>query len=111
MYVEKSFDWDNFDTNNSNLSLFSEKKIIEVRFLTKSVGINAEKKILDYSENISSDIIMIFRLPELKAADFRKKFLGVKNNNVGLIRIYPMTKRNMVEELTYLVLKNKYNII
>ena len=43
---------------------------------------------------------MIFRLPELKAADFVKKFLGVKNNNVGLIRIYPMTKRNMVEELT-----------
>ena len=110
VYVEKSFDWDNFDTNNSNLSLFSEKKIIEVRFLTKSVGVNAEKKILDYSENISSDIIMIFRLPELKAADFRKKFLGVKNNNVGLIRIYPMTKRNMVEELTYLVQKNKYNI-
>ena len=27
VYVEKSFDWDNFDTNNSNLSLFSEKKL------------------------------------------------------------------------------------
>ena len=56
---------------NSNYR-YLVKKIIEVRFLTKSVGINAEKKILDYSENISSDIIMIFRLPELKAADFRK---------------------------------------
>ena len=88
-----------------------KKKIIEIRFLTKSVGINAEKKILNYSENISSDTIIIFRLPELKAADFRKKFLGIKNDNVGLIRIYPMTKKNMVEELTYLVQKNKYNII
>ena len=27
MYVEKSFDWDSFNSSNSNLSLFSSKKI------------------------------------------------------------------------------------
>ena len=47
IYVEKSFDWSDFESINSNLSLFSSKKIIELRFLTKSVGLPAEKKILE----------------------------------------------------------------
>ena len=99
IYVEKSFDWSNFESLNSNLSLFSSKKIIELRFLTKSVGLPAEKKILEISENFSNENILIFRLPELKASDFKKKYLGVNNINVGLIRLYPMTKKNIVDEL------------
>ena len=31
MYVEKTFDWNNFNSINSNMSLFSEKKIIELK--------------------------------------------------------------------------------
>ena len=75
IYVEKSFDWSNFESLNSNLSLFSSKKIIELRFLTKSVGLPAEKKILEISENFSNENILIFRLPELKASDFKKNIL------------------------------------
>ncbi len=99
MYVEKSFDWDSFNSSNSNLSLFSSKKVIELRFLTKSVGITAEKKILEIIENFSQDNLIIIRLPELKAADFKKKYLGIKNSNVGLIRIYPMTRKDIITEL------------
>ena len=100
IYVEKSFDWSDFESINSNLSLFSSKKIIELRFLTKSVGLPAEKKILEISENFSNDNVLIFRLPELKASDFKKKYLGMNNNNVGLIRLYPMTRKNIIDELT-----------
>ena len=44
MYVEKTFDWSNFEFQNTNLSLFGDKKIIEVRFLTKTVGFLLKKK-------------------------------------------------------------------
>jgi len=110
LYVEKSFDWKSFETTNSNLSLFSEKKIIELRFLTKSVGIQAEKNILECTDSISQDIILIFRLPELKATEFRKKYLGLKNDNVGLIRIFPMTRKNMIDEICILIKKYNYKI-
>tara|TARA_B100000900_G_scaffold183440_1_gene155588 strand:- start:391 stop:1419 length:1029 start_codon:yes stop_codon:yes gene_type:complete len=110
LYIEKSFDWKSFEIANSNLSLFSEKKIIELRFLTKTVGVQAEKYILECSEHVSKDIILIFRLPELKAAEFRKKYLGSKNDNVGLIRIFPMTRKNMIDELNTLATKYDYKI-
>ena len=99
IYVEKNFDWSNFESISSNLSLFSSKKIIELRFLTKNVGLPAEKKILEISENFSNDNVLIFRLPELKASDFKKKYLGINNNNVGLIRLYSMTRKNIIDEL------------
>ena len=110
MYVEKTFDWSSFDSLNSNLSLFSEKKIIEIRFLTKTVGAPAEKKILECISNYDDQNILIFRLPELKAADFRKKYLGSKNIDVGLIRLYPITKKTMITELNSIVQKFKYKI-
>ena len=110
IYVEKSFDWNNFECINSNLSLFSNKKIIELRFLTKSVGLIAEKKIQEMTENFSEDNIIIIRLPELKAADFKKKYVGVKNNNVGLIRLYTMNRKNMVDELLSLSSNLNYKI-
>ena len=110
IYVEKTFDWNSFDSANSNLSLFSSKKIIELRFLTKSVGLAAEKKIFEILENYSEDNIIIFRLPSLKAADYKKKYLGLKNNNVGLIRLFPLTKKNMIEELVLSSKKLNYKI-
>jgi len=54
--------------------------------------------------------IVIFRLPALKAADFKKKYLGMKDNNVGLIRLYPLTKKNIVAELALSAEKFKYKI-
>ena len=90
--------------------MFSEKKIIEIRFLTKTVGAPAEKKILECISNYDDQNILIFRLPELKAADFRKKYLGSKNIDVGLIRLYPITKKTMITELNSIVQKFKYKI-
>tara|TARA_B100001996_G_scaffold375163_2_gene354740 strand:- start:489 stop:1310 length:822 start_codon:yes stop_codon:yes gene_type:complete len=92
------------------MSLFSEKKIIELRFLTKTVGVSAEKKIYECLENFDTNNILIFRLPELKSSDFKKKYLGIKNDNVGLIRLYPMNKRSMIDELNISVKKYKYRI-
>ena len=110
LYVEKSFDWNSFDEINSNLSLFSEKKIIEVRFLTKTVGLTAEKKINEYINSINHENIIILRLPALKSSDYKKKYLGQNNNNVGLIRLYPITKKNMIDELNLSIKKYNYKI-
>ena len=98
-YVENFFDWNNYELESLNLSLFSEKKITELRFLTKTVSSIAEKKIFDYIENFDKNKILIFRLPELKSTDYKKKYLYKKNNNVGIIRIFPFTKKNMIEEI------------
>ena len=110
LYVEKSFDWNSFDEKNSNLSLFSEKKIIELRFLTKTVGLTAEKKINEYINSINNENIIILRLPALKSSDYKKKYLGQNNNNVGLIRLYPITKKNMIDELNLSIKKYNYKI-
>ena len=72
MYVEKSFDWDSFDQKTSNLSLFSEKKVIELRFLTKTVSLPAQKNINEYINSTNNDNILIIRLPELKQLNIEK---------------------------------------
>lgn len=110
LYIDKSFDWDYFDSINTNLSLFSVRKVIELRFLTKTVGVNAEKRIEKYIENYNESNILIIRLPILKISDFKKNYLGIKNINVGLIRLFEFTKKNMIFELTEIATKFNYNI-
>lgn len=110
LYVEKSFDWDSFDQKSSNLSLFSEKKVIELRFLTKTVSLSAQKNINEYIDSTNNDNILIIRIPALKATEYRKKYLGQNNDNVGLIRLFPITRKNMVDELNESIIKYKYKI-
>ena len=110
IYVEKTFDWNNFQMHSTNLSLFSEKKIIELRFLTKTINSNAENKIKECIDNYDDQTILIIRMPQLKSSDYKKKYLSIKNNNVGFIRLYAMTKKNILEELAKSVKKFNYKI-
>ena len=36
--------------------------------------------------------------------------MGIRNDNVGLIRLYPMNKKSMIDELNISVKKYKYKI-
>ena len=58
-FCREIFDWNSFNQKNSNLSLFSEKRILELRFLTKTVGSTAEKYINEYINSINNDNILI----------------------------------------------------
>lgn len=65
LYADAQFNWGELAGASNNLSLFSEKKLIDLRIMTKSPGKVGSQSIRDYMQNPPSDKILLIQCPKL----------------------------------------------
>ena len=63
--VERSFDWSRLAAGGGNLSLFSSKKLIELRIPGGKPGTEGAAAIVEYCAAVSADVLTIVTLPKL----------------------------------------------
>jgi DNA polymerase-3 subunit delta len=90
LFVEKGFDWLDFSMSNDSLSLFAEKKILELRMPKGKPGKEGAKILLDYTENISSDTILLIVTDKLEKASSNTKWYKAVSNVGVTITIWPI---------------------
>ena len=61
MHVERGFNWDQLAEHTNNLSLFSEKKILELRMPTGKPGTAGAKALQSYCEQLPEDILLLIQ--------------------------------------------------
>ena len=64
-YQNDTFDWNDILASSSNLSLFSEKKIIEIRLNTLRLGRSGSQSIIDLIQSQSDELMFIISSPKL----------------------------------------------
>ena len=62
--AEAGFDWSQIQGAGQSMSLFSEKRIIELR-VPKSLGVAGTKALAQYSDNLAEDDVLIVLMPAL----------------------------------------------
>ena len=65
LHADAQFDWGALLGASNNLSLFSEKKLIDLRIMTKSPGRVGSQSIRDYMQNPPDDKILLIQCPKL----------------------------------------------
>lgn len=68
LHVDAKFDWSELNGSSSSLSLFSEKKLIDLRIETKSLGKAGSQAIRDYLKNPPDDKVLLMQVPKLVGA-------------------------------------------
>ncbi len=68
LHADNSFKWGELNGVSNSLSLFSEKKIIDLRIETKTPGKAGSQAIRDYMENVPEDKILLIQIPKLVGA-------------------------------------------
>ncbi len=68
LHADSSFKWGELTGVSSSLSLFSEKKIIDLRIEMKTPGKAGSQAIRDYMDNIPEDKILLIQTPKLVGA-------------------------------------------
>src|SRR3954465_6933369 len=63
--VERSFDWGALLASSSGMSLFGDKKIIELRIPTGKPGTAGSEAIVSFCESLSPDTLALVVLPRL----------------------------------------------
>lgn len=103
--VDKSFDWGQFFQSTGNLSLFAEKKIIELRLSTAKLEDAGKKAIQHYLSDLNPDYLILLSGPKLDAATLKTKWFSEIEKHGAFMQIWPISRDNLTPWLVQRLLR------
>ena len=88
--VDDNFDWQLLLAEGNNLSLFSDKKLIELKLKNSKLDDNARKSLLAYLQNASPDNFLLLMSPRLEAATLKTQWFTRLESLLWLVQMYPV---------------------
>ncbi len=93
--VDKSFDWGQFLQSTGNLSLFAEKKIIELRLSTAKWEDAGKKAIQHYLSDLNPDYLILISGPKMDAGTLKTKWFTEIEKHGAFLQIWPINRENL----------------
>ena len=94
-HVERGFDWGDFMQASASLSLFSEKRLLELRLDSGKPGDQGAKMLLQYAQSIADDQLLIVIGKKYDAAVQRSKWFTALSNAGAFVQIWPINKQQL----------------
>ena len=91
----KGFDWDEFSAAGGNLSLFSDKRIIELRLPTGKPGRQGSAAIADMTAQLADDLLLIVSGPKLDRNSNSAKWVKALTAAGGHVPVWPIDRREL----------------
>jgi DNA polymerase III subunit delta len=88
--VDKSFDWDSINQATGNLSLFSNRRIIELRMAAPKPGKEGGRVLLEYAEQVNEDNLLIISSDKMDKSTQNNKWLKAVEKAGILIQVWPI---------------------
>ncbi|HFC29653.1 MAG TPA: DNA polymerase III subunit delta, partial [Oceanospirillales bacterium] len=88
LHVDAKFKWDMLFASMGTMSLFAEKKIMELNIPTGKAGAAGSKAIVQFVENIPDDICLIIRCEEWSVANDKTKWVKTVEKFGTFMRVY-----------------------
>lgn len=95
LQVDKNFNWQDLFVLANNMSLFSEKILIELQLLTGKPGDAGSKALQTYANNPPTNTMLLIITPKLDAATQRTKWFKTIENNGAFIQIWPLNANEL----------------
>jgi DNA polymerase-3 subunit delta len=90
------FEWSSLNTAAESLSLFGEKRLLELRLSSAKVGTEGGKSLLAYCERPAVDTVLLITLPKLERSQVNSKwFKGVERLGV-VVQIWPVEGKRLI---------------
>jgi DNA polymerase-3 subunit delta len=93
--VDRSFNWQHFSHAVGNLSLFSQRKIIEIRLGSAKLEEVGRKALLDYLEEPSPDILLLIISPKLESGTANTKWFKAIEASGAFMQIWPINREGL----------------
>lgn len=90
-HVDKQFEWGQLLSSANSLSLFDDKKIIELRIENGKPGTEGSKVICEYLKQPSDDNILLIVTPKLDGGTQRSKWVKVIEKMGYWVPIWPIS--------------------
>ncbi|MEW8507356.1 MAG: DNA polymerase III subunit delta [Candidatus Thiodiazotropha sp.] len=84
------FDWSSLNSAADTLSLFSEKRLLELRLKNGKVGTEGGKSLSAYCERPATDTLLLITLPKLDRAQTNSKWYQAVERLGVVVQIWPV---------------------
>ena len=97
---QHEFDWAELTNASQNLSLFSERRCIEIELPTASPGVDGSKALHAWTQAPPSDILLVLHGPKLKAEQQRSKWFKALEAYGVFVPVYTPEKAQLARFIT-----------
>ncbi len=88
--AQRGFDWTNLSASGANLSLFAERRIVEVRLPTGKPGRDGGKAIADYMKRPPEDNLFLLVCPKLDRSGQSSAWAKAVEKGGALVQVWPV---------------------
>ena len=89
------FDWADLRGAAANLSLFAEKRIVELRLPTGKPGLNGGATIVEMTEQARDDLLFVVSAPKLDRSAAASKWAKALEGAGGYMQVWPVGLREL----------------
>lgn len=90
-YVEGNYDWNQLLNEVNSLSLFADKKVLEIRIVNGKPGDKGSKALCEICANLNPDNLLLIVLPKLERATQNSKWMKTLESHGAHIQVWPVT--------------------
>tara|TARA_B100001059_G_scaffold236769_1_gene290105 strand:+ start:2200 stop:3225 length:1026 start_codon:yes stop_codon:yes gene_type:complete len=91
-FIDNGFDWNKYHNAAGNLSLFSDKKLLELRFTSAKFDDRTKSALREKLQDQDPDIVFLINSPRIEASVLKTKwFLSIESRGL-LVQVWPFKK-------------------
>jgi len=97
--VETGFEWSELIDSANSFSIFSDKKIIDLRMASAKPGIDGGKVLTQYSQNIPEDTLLLITAPKLEKSALKSKWFQAIDQAGVTSQVWPLEGMDLIQWL------------
>lgn len=95
LHAEHNFDWGQLLASAGSMSLFAEKKLIEVRLPNGKPGDKGSKALQEFAQIGGDDLVLLLVLPKVDRSQLNSKWMKTLEQRGALIQVWPVDANEM----------------
>lgn len=97
--VDTGFEWNQLAMSADSLSIFSEKKIIDLRMPSGVPGADGAKALTAYCQRLPEDTLLLITSGKLTSAALKTRWLEALDNVGVVIQVWPLEGQDLIHWL------------
>lgn len=94
-HTDAGFSWDELYNSANAMSLFADRKIIEIRIHNGKFADDAAKAIIDYCETPNDDTLLLLVSPKIDSRSQKSKWFTAIENTGVTVQVWPVSPAQM----------------
>ena len=93
--IDGRFDWNHVFNETNSLSLFADKKILELRITNGKPGDKGSKALCELCENLNDTNLILVVLPKLEKSSYQSKWMKTLEAHGAHIQVWPVSSQQL----------------